>query len=130
LRFWIVTTDETLTAEQMRELAHRRWSIEIVTVCAPKRAHAATNHTFRALNAAVNSRHVWTRGAKAAQTWEVLMLLMFLAFTLVLAYDAQIDRDALWDGRQMRPRALTLGYLAKCWLLSLSTAGQLWKPSG
>jgi hypothetical protein len=43
-RFWIVTSDPTLTAEQRRELAHLRWTIE--------------NHTFRALHAAVNSKHV------------------------------------------------------------------------
>lgn len=75
----------------MRELAHLRWSIEREPCVA-----------FRALNAAVNSKHVWTRGANAERTWEVLMLLMFLAFTLVLAYHAHIDSQALWESRGLR----------------------------
>lgn len=113
-RFWIVSTDASLTAEQMRELAHLRWSIE--------------NHAFRALNAAVNSKHRWTRGANAERTWQVLMLLMFLAFTLVLAYHAQVDLQALWESRGLR--SLTLGYLIECWVLSLPMAKGLFAPTG
>jgi hypothetical protein len=112
--WWIITTDQTLTAEQMRELAHRRWSIE--------------NHTFRALNAHMNSKHVWTRGADAKATFEVLMLLMALAFTLVLAYQAQLDTEELWES--LRLRRVTLGYLAECLLLSLPSAAGLFSPDG
>jgi hypothetical protein len=127
-RFWIVTSDETLSAEQMRELAHLRWTIEIVTACAPKRAHAATNHTFRALNAAANSKHVWTREKQADQTWEALMLVMFLAFTPVLAYHSRLDPETL--SQILGIRYVTLGYLMECWLLSLPTAAGLFSPSG
>ena len=113
-RFWIITTDLTLTAEQMRELAHLRWSIE--------------NHAFRALNAAVNSKHVWTRGKHAAEVFEALMLMMFLAFTLVLAYHAQLDTETLWKSRGLR--AMTLAYLVECWVLSLPTAAGTFAPTG
>jgi hypothetical protein len=113
-RFWIVTTDPTLTAEQMRELAHLRWSIE--------------NHTFRALNAAVDSKHVWTRGEHAAEAWEALMLTMSLTFTLVLAYHATLDPDVLWESRGLR--YVTVGYLVECWVLSLPTAAGLFAPDG
>lgn len=113
-RFWIITTDLTLTAEQMRELAHLRWSIE--------------NDAFRALNAAVNSKHVWTRGKHAAEVFEVLLLLMFLAFTLVLAYRAQLEEAALWESRRLR--RVTVGYLAECWMVSLQTAAGLFAPAG
>jgi hypothetical protein len=112
--WWIVTTDETLRAEQMRELAHRRWSIE--------------NHTFRAMNDQMNTKHVWTRGQKAAETFEVLMLLMALAFTLVLAFHAHLDREDLW--KRYRVRRVTLAYLAECWMLSLLEAAGLFSPEG
>ncbi len=112
--FWIITTDLTLSADQMRELAHLRWSIE--------------NHAFRALNAAVNSKHVWARGEQAALTFEVLMLMMFLAFTLVLAYHAHLDREALW--RAFRLRRVTLAYLVECWIVSLRTAAGAFSAGG
>lgn len=112
--FWIITTDLTLSAAQMRELAHLRWSIE--------------NHAFRALNAAVNSKHVWARGKQAALTFEVLMLMMFLAFTLVLAYHAHLDREALWSA--LRLRRITLAYLVECWIVSLRTAAGAFSAGG
>ena len=112
--FWIVTTDVTLSAEQMRELAHSRWSIE--------------NHTFRALNAYVDSKHVWTRGRQAAETFEAWMLIVALSFTLVLAYHAHLDSEQLWEA--LRLRRVTLGYLGDCWLLSLSTAAGLFRVDG
>lgn len=104
--FWIITTDVSLTAEQMRELAHLRWSIE--------------NDVFRSLSAAVDSKRVWTRGGMAAEKFEVLMLAMFLAFTLTVAYHAGLDAGKLWESYRLR--SLTLGYLVECWLLSLGTA--------
>lgn len=112
--WWIVTTDLTLSAPQMRELAHQRWSIE--------------NHTFRALNAHMNSKHVWTRGAGAAETFEALMLLMALAFTLVLAYHAHLDRAQVWESYRLR--RVTLGYVAECLALSLQGAAGLFSPEG
>jgi hypothetical protein len=112
--FWIVTTDVTLTAGQMRELAHSRWSIE--------------NHTFRALNGYMDSKHVWTRGAHAAETFEAWMLIVALSFTLVLAYHAHLDFEKLWEALQLR--RVTLGYLGDCWLLSLSTAAGLFRVDG
>jgi hypothetical protein len=111
---WIVTTDLTLSAAQMRELAHRRWSIE--------------NHTFRALNDHMNSKHVWTRGAHAEKTYETLLLLMMLAFTLTLAYHARIDADELWQSRRLR--RITLAYAAECLLLSLQGAEGAFSPGG
>jgi hypothetical protein len=111
-RFWVVTTDLTLTGEQMRELAHQRWSIE--------------NHTFRALNGALNSKHVWTRGKHAAEAFEVLMRIMFLTFTLVLAYRAGLDEERILESRGLR--RVTVAYLAECWILSLRAAAGLFAP--
>lgn len=112
--FWIITTDTTLSGQDMRELAHRRWDIE--------------NHGFRALNDAMNSKHVWTRGRNSEDIFEVLMLMMILSFTLVVAYHAQVDKEALWES--FRLRRLTLRQLAEEWLISLEDALALWADSG
>ena len=105
--FWVITTDLSLSAEDLRELAHLRWSIE--------------NHGFRAMNDQMNSKHQWTRGGKAPAVFEVLMLLMLWTFLLVLAYHAKLDPEQLWKTR--RVRRVTLAYLVECWLLSLVSAG-------
>lgn len=112
--FWIITTDTSLSANDMRELAHRRWTIE--------------NQGFRALNDAMNSKHVWTRGKNSEDTFESLMLMMMLSFMLVVAYHAQVDKDALW--KKFRLRRLTLKHLAQEWLISLCSATPLWAGAG
>lgn len=112
--FWIITTDTSLSGPDMRELAHRRWAIE--------------NHGFRALNDAMNSKHVWTRGKNSEDTFEVLMLMMILSFMLVVAYHAQVDPDALWE--KLRLRRLTLRHLGEEWLMTLYEAIPLWEDAG
>jgi len=112
--FWIITTDTTLSGEDMRELAHRRWTIE--------------NQGFRALNDAMNSKHVWTRGKNSEDTFEGLMLMMILSFMLVVAYHAQVDKDALWE--KLRLRRMTLRQLAEGWLMSLYRAIPIWANAG
>ncbi len=112
--FWIVTTDTSLSANDMRELAHRRWSIE--------------NHGFRALNDAMNSKHVWTRGEHAEQTFETLMLIMLLSFMLVVAYQAQLEPERIW--KHWRLRKVTLGWMADHWRLTLYDASPLWADAG
>jgi hypothetical protein len=112
--FWIVTTDLSLSAEDMRELAHLRWSIE--------------NHGFRALNDAMNSKHVWTRGERAAEVFESLMLMMLLSFMLVVAFHAELDKERLF--RKWRIRRITLKQLADCWLMSIGEAEGLFAATG
>jgi hypothetical protein len=108
--FWIVTTDTTLSGGDMRELAHRRWEIE--------------NHGFRALNEAMNSKHVWTRGKNSEEIFEALMLMMLLSFMLVVAYHVQLDSQALWE--KLHLRRLTLRQLAEEWLMTLYDTHPLW----
>ena len=112
--FWIITTDLNLSAEDMRELAHLRWWIE--------------NQGFRALNEAMNSKHVWTRGAKAAEVFEALMLMMLLSFMLVVTYHAEIDEEKLF--RKCRVRRLTLKQLVEFWLMSIHEAQGLFALTG
>jgi ribosomal protein S14 len=108
--FWVITTDTTLSGSDMRELAHRRWEIE--------------NHGFRALNEAMNSKHVWTRGKNSERTFEALMLMMILSFMLVVAYHSQVDPETLWE--KFRLRRLTFRQLAEEWLMTLYDALPLW----
>jgi hypothetical protein len=112
--FWIVTTDTTLSGQDMRELAHRRWTIE--------------NHGFRALNDAMNSKHVWTRGKNSEDIFEGLMLMMILSFMLVVAYHAQVDKEELWE--QLRLRRMTHRQLAEEWLITLFDSPALWADAG
>ena len=112
--FWIITTDTTLSGLDMRELAHRRWTIE--------------NHGFRALNDAMNSKHVWTRGKNSEDIFEALMLMMILSFMLVVAYHAQVDPEALWEKCGLR--RVTLRHLAEEWLMTLYEATALLADTG
>lgn len=112
--FWVVTTDLSLSAEDLRELAHLRWSIE--------------NHGFRAMNDHMNSKHQWTRGARAAEVFEVLMLLMMWTFLMILTYRASLDPERLWKHR--RVRRITLAHLAEGWLVSWVAAEQSFALTG
>lgn len=64
--FWIITTDETLSAEDLREIAHRRWHIE--------------NRTFRRLSALVDSKR---RLTKDRHVREALLGLWFIGLNLL-----------------------------------------------
>jgi hypothetical protein len=65
VEFWVFTTDETLSAEDMREVAHLRWHIE--------------NRTFRQLNHLVRSKR---RVSKDAHVKEALLGLWFIGLNL------------------------------------------------
>lgn len=106
--------DVGLSAEDMRELAHLRWSIE--------------NHGFRGLKEAMNSRHVWRRGARSAEVFEALMLMMLLAFMLVVAFEAELDEEKLFQ--KCPVRRLTLKQLTEYWMMSIHQAEGLFALTG
>ena len=64
--FWVITTKESLTGKQMRELAHRRWSIE--------------NNGFKELNDQVHSKRIWTHDEKV---WQELFWIQMMAVNLM-----------------------------------------------
>jgi len=71
-QFWVISTDEQLSAQEMRELAHLRWNIE--------------NRTFRRLNHLVKSKR---RLTKHSHVREALLGLWFIGlnlFGLLLAW--------------------------------------------
>lgn len=98
--FWVICTDESLSGADLRELAHRRWSVE--------------NNGFKMLNEQMNSKHIWTRGARSRQTFEVLMLCMFLSFGMLKAFEAALDEGQLWECWKLRK--VTLGFLVGTWM--------------
>lgn len=104
--FWVVTTDERLSTLDLRELAHERWSVE--------------NRGFKMLNEQMNSKHVWTRGTQSQKTFEVLMLLMFLAFALIKTYESSLSEEALWSTFHIR--SVTMDFLVTVLLSSLESA--------
>lgn len=95
--FWVISTDESLAAEAMRELGHQRWSIE--------------NVGFKALNALAGSKHQWVQKGREGLDWtakekqqsrkqreayfEVVVRLLMIAYTLVQAYRGNLDPDGV-----------------------------------
>ncbi|OHB74296.1 MAG: hypothetical protein A2Z34_08735 [Planctomycetes bacterium RBG_16_59_8] len=110
--FWTITTDVSLTAEQIREIAHLRWSIE--------------NHGWRAMNAQMKSKHQWVRAGGSSEMFEVLLLLMALTLTLMLAFHARLDAGRLW--KSLHLRKITIAFMVESWLLSLHSA-PVWSSS-
>ena len=67
--FFVITTNQDLTASECRELAHRRWVIE--------------NNVFRQLNQTIKSKRVHTHNQKVLTS---LLLLWYIGFNLVNAF--------------------------------------------
>lgn len=113
--FWVITTDESLTPEEMRELGHLRWTIE--------------NQGFRSLNAYMGSKRTWTRGKWKKETFPVLLLLMLIAYNLVHDFEAGIDEDDirkdLAQSTKARVHAVTLRLIAERILETLGNAQPL-----
>ena len=78
-KYWVVTTDQSLTAVEMRDLGHTRWRIE--------------NNLFKELNELVGSKRAYIKDEKAKQA---LMLMWFFGWSLwqsyLLAMKKVIDR--------------------------------------
>jgi hypothetical protein len=75
--FWVLTTDESLRAEEMREVAHIRWTIE--------------NHGFKTLNALVGSPAVRDAYLKNAHARHALLLIWSIGLTLLNAYTLELE---------------------------------------
>ena len=76
--FWVLTSLEELTAEQMRELAHWRWDIE--------------NNGFKSLNNLVHTKHLYAHDLHAA---EAMTLILFIAGNLLQLFLARITREEI-----------------------------------
>jgi len=67
--FYVITTDKTLDAKQMRSYAHERWMVE--------------NDGFKGLNAQVKSKRHWS---KDEQVLSNLLLILIMAFSVVTLF--------------------------------------------
>jgi len=76
--FYVLSTDQQLTPEQLRELAHARWSIE--------------NSGFKMFNSVVKSKRIYTHDEKV---FEPLYLIFMMAFNLLLIYYYLYESDLL-----------------------------------
>ena len=79
LEFWVITTDESLSAEELRELAHKRWAIE--------------NNGFKELNERLGSKAAYVKNPQAKQA-ELLM--GFIGMTLLKAFKAYLETLEEW----------------------------------
>jgi hypothetical protein len=77
--FWVLTTDATLTAAELREVAHARWGIE--------------NLDFKATNAQVGSKLGYVRDARVKET---LLLLWSWGLTLLGAWQRWLEGQPAW----------------------------------
>ena len=113
--FWVIVTDENLTADEMRELGHLRWTVE--------------NQGFRSLNAHLGSKRTWTRGKYRKETFPVLLLLMFLAFNIANEFEAGVDADDIREefgqSAESAVHAVTLRLVVECILATLGNAEPL-----
>jgi hypothetical protein len=77
--FWVMSTDESLGAAEMREMAHARWAIE--------------NNGFKRTNAAVGSKRAYLKDAAAK---EALLLLWGIGLALQEAFRLWLETQAAW----------------------------------
>jgi len=66
--FWVITTDQSLSATETREIAHMRWHIE--------------NNIFKRLNELVGSKRGWIRNGHL----KAVLLILWLTGLLVFGY--------------------------------------------
>ena len=79
LTFWVITTDESLTAEELREIAHDRWAIE--------------TNGFKELNEQVGSKKRYIKNLKVK---EALVLIWGLGMSLLKAYQCFLETQEEW----------------------------------
>jgi hypothetical protein len=77
--FWVLTTDETLSAAELREIAHNRWSIE--------------NLQFKETNEQVGSKRAYIKNPTAK---EALLRMWFLGMALLKEFKAHLETLPEW----------------------------------
>jgi hypothetical protein len=96
--FWVITTDESLGAAELREVAHARWAIE--------------NNGFKRTNAAVGSKKAYLKDAAAK---EALLLLWGIGLALQAAFGLWLETQAAWRDWGVKK---TMWLLSQCILWS------------
>ena len=85
LTFWVMTTDETLGACELCEMAHDRWAIE--------------TFGFKELNEQVGFQKAHTKNPKAKET---LLLLWLLGVALLKEFQYKLAEMKEWKDLKVR----------------------------
>lgn len=101
--FWVITTDESLSAEELREIAHKRWAIE--------------NNGFKELNERLGSKDKYLKDPVAKQA---AMLMGFLGMTLLKAFEVFLGTLQQWRNWTVRKTKRLLG-----WVLEFGIPGEV-----
>jgi hypothetical protein len=73
-QFWVVTTADYLTAEEMRELAHIRWDVEV--------------NGFKELNQKMHTKHLYSHDENA---WQAVLFILFITFNILEEFIHQFE---------------------------------------
>ena len=104
LTFWGMTTDETLSASELREVAHDRWAIE--------------TNGFKELNEQVGSKKAHIKNQKAK---EALMLMWFLGMALLKAFQNKLAEVKEWKELTVRKtKALIAQFILSTFLCEVA----------
>lgn len=90
--FWVLTTDATLRAAELREVAHARWGIE--------------NQGFKAINAQVGSKLGYIRNPRVKET---LLLLWSWGLALLGAWQWWLSQQPEWQQWGVRKTKWLIG---------------------
>lgn len=103
VRFYVITTDDNLTALDLKDLGHLRWGIE--------------NNGFKGLNGQCHSKHRFFR--KDGSAMMKLILILFVSYILVQAFLLWVKLHAVeWNLGDL-PRELFLPWLRQIFSESL-----------
>jgi hypothetical protein len=80
IEFWVLTSLEDLSADDMRELAHWRWDIE--------------NNGFKSFNDLVHTKHLYAHDEHAA---EAILLILLIAGDVLQLFLRQISLEEIWQ---------------------------------
>lgn len=94
--FWVITTDESLKAAELREIAHLRWRIE--------------TNAFKELNEQMGSKRAYIKDAHAKQA---LMLMGFLGMTLLQSFALFLETLEEWHALTVRKTKRVVGFVAE-----------------
>lgn len=94
--FWVITTDESLKAAELREIAHLRWRIE--------------NNAFKELNEQTGSKRAYIKDAHAKQA---LMLMGFLGMTLLQGFELFLMTLEEWRAMTVRKTKRVVAYVVE-----------------
>lgn len=94
--FWVITTDESLSAAELREMAHLRWRIE--------------NNAFKELSEQLGTKRAYIKNAHAKQA---VMLMGFLGMTLLQAFELFLETLDQWHLWRVRKTKRVVGYVVE-----------------